>query len=361
MRPRPSADQSARVLLCGYYGEHNLGDDALLEVLLEQLPAGWSPLVTAHDQALVARRFGVDTVDRRNLRQVLACLGRSQALVLGGGSLLQDATSIQSLIYYLLLILVARLRGRVVLLWGQGLGPLRRGSSRLLTRLVLPLVQGISWRDGDSAALSRHWGIKAQQGSDPVWALEPQPWKGQGGPILLCWRPLRSLPASGWRVYLEALAQLAENLDRPVLWLPFHQDQDRGLLESLTCSGVVPPSLQRRSREIQAVDPQEALAWFSSASLVIAMRLHGLILASLAGSPCAALSYDPKVAAAAAGLGCPCQPLDQAAPPDLARQWRALVDQPPDPAPRDRLRQQTAVHRSLLQLLARDPSRLSSA
>ena len=32
-------DRSAgTLLLCGYYGEHNLGDDALLTVLLRDLP-----------------------------------------------------------------------------------------------------------------------------------------------------------------------------------------------------------------------------------------------------------------------------------------------------------------------------------
>ncbi|MDP4706608.1 MAG: polysaccharide pyruvyl transferase CsaB, partial [Cyanobium sp. MAG_237] len=45
-------DQSAQqLLLCGYYGEHNLGDDALLEVLLAQMPAGYQATVTAHDGA----------------------------------------------------------------------------------------------------------------------------------------------------------------------------------------------------------------------------------------------------------------------------------------------------------------------
>ena len=52
------------VLLCGYYGEHNLGDDALLEALLQLLPAGVTPLVTAFDEAQVRERFGVATVQR---------------------------------------------------------------------------------------------------------------------------------------------------------------------------------------------------------------------------------------------------------------------------------------------------------
>ena len=59
------------VLLCGYYGEHNLGDDALLESLLGQLPVSVTPLVTAYDQPLVEERHGVATVRRRSLGQVL--------------------------------------------------------------------------------------------------------------------------------------------------------------------------------------------------------------------------------------------------------------------------------------------------
>ena len=129
-----------RPLLCGYYGEHNLGDDALLEVLLAQLPVDWQPLVTAHDQAWVAKRFGVATCDRRRFLEVFRQIGSCDALVLGGGSLLQDATSFQSLVYYCLLILRARLRGKAVVLWGQGLGPLRRPLSRWLVRGVLPKI-----------------------------------------------------------------------------------------------------------------------------------------------------------------------------------------------------------------------------
>ena len=125
MRP-PAPPSAAPVLLCGYYGEHNLGDDALLQALLAQLPPGCTPLVTAHDQALVRSRFGVATTDRRSLRGVLKALAGCRALVLGGGSLLQDATSFRSLLYYAVLIGAARLRGIPVLLWAQGLGPLRR-------------------------------------------------------------------------------------------------------------------------------------------------------------------------------------------------------------------------------------------
>ena len=346
------AQNRPTVLVCGYYGEHNLGDDALLQVLLEQLPAGITPVVTAWDQSLVRRLYGVETTNRRRLRDVLATLSRCGALVLGGGSLLQDSTSFRSLLYYAALIMAARIQGKDVILWGQGLGPLQRRRSRLLARWLLGLATAISWRDPASTQWARHWGFRCLEGSDPVWGLAPQTWQGRGGPIVLCWRPASQLNTEGWRPYLAALDQLAAENDRPVHWLPFHQDQDRDLLGWLEAQGVLPQRLRQASVLVTVADPQAAMDQFQAAGLVIAMRLHGLILAALAGSPCAALSYDPKVAEAATGLGCPCQ--DLALPPavTLLQSWQSSLDQPPDPLRLQDLRQGAAIHREVLAPLA---------
>ena len=109
------------LLLCGYYGENNLGDDALLTVLLQEIPAPYRLLVTAHDaEALSGLAPDAEAVNRRSLKTVLFALRRVDAVVLGGGSLLQDSTSFSSLVYYLLLIVVARLRGCPVLALGAG-------------------------------------------------------------------------------------------------------------------------------------------------------------------------------------------------------------------------------------------------
>ena len=128
---------------------------------------------------------------------------------------------------------------------------------------------------------------------------------------------------------LRSQDQLARLQDREVIWLPFHAVQDRGLLEQLDQQQLLPAGLAGRSREVLAERPSEAMAVASGAGLVVAMRLHGLILAALAGAPCAALSYDPKVQAAADGLGCPCHSLDaMAAPAELP----ALVPEPNAPS-----------------------------
>lgn len=344
---------SSSVLLCGYYGEHNLGDDALLQSLLGQLPSGVSPLVTAFDQRAVEQRHGVATVQRRSLRAVLAAQRRCRALVLGGGSLLQDSTSFRSLLYYAALIVAARLQGQPVLLWAQGLGPLRRRSSRLLTRLLLPWATAISWRDAGSARLARQLGCGAPHGADAVWALEPLPWLGRGGLIVVCWRPTPLLDRSGWSVLLEALDRLAQQHDRQVLWLPFHGGQDEPLLPQLQRDGLVPPGLQSRSRQLRADQPSEAMAVFRSAGLVVAMRLHALILAALSGAPVAALSYDPKVQACALEFGCGCTDLSDRLPAAeaLAEAWGEALDHPAGLEPLAQMREATALHRQLLQSL----------
>jgi polysaccharide pyruvyl transferase CsaB len=339
------------LLLCGYYGEHNLGDDALLEVLLSQRPADTAVIVTAHDELQVQQRHDVATVNRRSLKAVLKALGRSRALVLGGGSLLQDSTSFNSLLYYAALICAARLQGKPVLLWGQGLGPLRRRRSRALVRALLPLVQAIRWRDRASADLAASLGRREPYGSDPVWASESQPWGGSGGPIVVCFRPTPLLDADGWRPYLQALADLAETTAREVIWVPFHAEQDHTLFADLVRTGAMPEALARRSRQVSAQTPREARAMFATAGLVIAMRLHGLILAAVSGAPVAALSYDPKVQAAAADLGCPCQNLDQAPQaPVLLSAWQAQLDRPGDQSHLQALRAQGNSHASLFKL-----------
>ena len=158
------------------------------------------------------------------------------ALVLGGGSL-QDSTGFKSLIYYLILIGLARLNGKSVVLWEQGLGPLRRRLSRALVRSILPWVQAIGWRDPESQALADRWRIQvpALMAADPVWSYPGSIWKGadcssnERMGLVLCWRPTDLLDVAGWSALLHGVEALSVEHGLPVTWLAFHQHQDQQL------------------------------------------------------------------------------------------------------------------------------------
>lgn len=342
-----TATGGGRVLLCGYYGEHNLGDDALLQVLLQQLGPNVRPLITAHDQAAVqAQAPGARCVDRRSLFQVLWAINRVDTVVFGGGSLLQDSTSFNSLVYYLALLVIARCRGRQVLLWGQGLGPLRRPLSRWLVHAFLPLCTAASWRDQASLELAQRWApaLPMSMAPDPVWQMPRQPWIG-GESIVVSWRPTPLLNRARWISLVRALDQLASELEAPVVWLAFHHHQDADLLPWLDRDGITPSSLRRRSRVVVPESLEVVTTTVQTARLVLPMRLHALILARLAGCPMAALSYDPKVEAAAAMSGVPCTDLRAwFSTEGLLAQWRGIVDQPADEAELARLQVQASEH-----------------
>ena len=339
------------VLLCGYYGEHNLGDDALLQVLVSQIPSTWDLVVTARDSdAVHALVPGVSTVDRRSLSETIQALNRVDVLVLGGGSLLQDGTSFKSLVYYLVLLWIARFKRLSILLWGQGLGPLQGRFSSFLVKQTLSGVTAVSWRDPGSMGLAQRWGLSIPMvmGPDPVWRHPSPSWRG-GNRLILCWRPTPLLDIKGWSVLLEAVDRFSSSGCSEVVWLAFHADQDASLWNDLRSRNVIPAGLCRRSVHIQAESLQQVQSLFSESALVIAMRLHALILAATAGCPTAALSYDPKVKAAAQLAALPWVDLNDALNADqLNHQWQAAMTAQRDGSQIEQLKRDAQLHETML-------------
>ena len=123
-----------RLVISGYYGFGNAGDEAVLAGMLEL--AGRAGVrrddvsVLSADPPLTSRVHDVRAVSRWNPLRVAAELRRADALLSGGGSLLQDVSSIRPVSYYAGVMALARLVGRPYAVVAQGLGPLRVGTSR---------------------------------------------------------------------------------------------------------------------------------------------------------------------------------------------------------------------------------------
>ena len=104
----------ADIIIAGYHGFANSGDEALLLAILNTLRKKRPELdvtVLSKKPEETARVYGVKSIFRYNIFKVIKEMKRSKMLLFGGGSLLQDVTSSKSILYYLVIIWLAQVCG----------------------------------------------------------------------------------------------------------------------------------------------------------------------------------------------------------------------------------------------------------
>ncbi len=296
---------SRKILLSGYYGFANAGDEAVLAALVQILQEGL-PVVElvalSADPAQTAAAHGIRAIDRWDRAALRRELRDAALFASGGGSLLQDVTSVRSVWYYTGLVRAAQQAGVPTIVLAQGLGPLNKGLSRWLARRALSGCRVLSWRDADSLALARDIGLGQTpnvQVCDPVLLWRPEGCAavsyGESGRVALALRPWRDLRLD------EAvrLAELLQQAGREVVLLPFHRGEDEKLAADINAR------LAHKAEIAPCGTPELAMQTLSSVDFVVGMRLHSLIMAAALGLPALAVSYDPKVDAFAGMMDMP--------------------------------------------------------
>ncbi len=115
-----------KILLVGYYLRGNDGDEWLFRKT--------KLLLTSHfsDVRISLSKFSIFKADM---------------IVFGAGGLLQNTTSMRSLVYYLFWAFLANFLHKKVIWLGQGIGPIKGVFSRFISRKILSLAHVISVRD----------------------------------------------------------------------------------------------------------------------------------------------------------------------------------------------------------------------
>ncbi len=305
-----------RVLISGYYGFGNAGDDAIASAIVQDLRdevPGVRLVILSRDPRTTARQLGVEAVDRFNPVAVLRELARADLLISGGGTLLQDATSTRSLLYYLTVIRTARALGVPVMLYANGIGPIRRPLNRWLVRQVISGVQAITLRDAESEALLAGLGVRGPRvevTADPVFSLRPAA-RARALAILAeegaaSGRPLAGISLRPWHVappedLVAALAdELSGRLGLQVVFIPMQHSRDLDLAQRVR-SRMRGPAVVLRGQ----YSAEELLAVTGELRVLVGMRLHSLIFAAARGVPVVGIAYDPKVEAFLAMVGQP--------------------------------------------------------
>lgn len=290
-----------KIVISGYYGYGNAGDEAILAGMLKTLRAVGPRLevtVISGEPKQTARDHAVEAIPRARPGPLISALRASDGLISGGGGLLQDRTSARPVAYYAGVTQLARLLGRPYVVYAQGVGPLRRAPNRRLAGVMLSGAAYCSLRDEASITFARAIGTRRSidLAADPALALQSHASRA-GSPYLVV--AVRNWPT---RVdYIAAIRAALEELagELSIVALPMQGGADLGVSRAVV-SGIRGATVAAPTTTLT-----EHLAILGGASLVIGMRLHALILAAGAGVPAIAVSYDPKVDAFAGQVGQP--------------------------------------------------------
>jgi polysaccharide pyruvyl transferase CsaB len=272
-----------QAVLCGYYGEGNGGDEALLVSMLEMLPTNVKPLVLSANPQQTMASYGVQAVDRKSL-QVLAALRSSQALILGGGSLIQDATSIRNSIYYGGIMGLAQQLGLQTIAIGQGIGPLNQPITRWIAKRAFGSCAALTVRDAASAFILQDWSISCMMAPDPVWNLDATPVPELVNlptpRIAITLRSHSQLTPARFSLLTQALVDVQKATNSFILIVPFQPSTDLAMSQELQSQ------LPGVSQIVTMDDPKKLKGVFQGVQLAIGMRFHSLIMAAAEGCRC---------------------------------------------------------------------------
>ena len=321
------------VVICGAYGMGNSGDEAILDAIVAEMRAidPLMPLtVMTRDPAGASARLGLTAVHTFNFPRFLAVMRRRALYINGGGSLIQDVTSRRSLWYYLFTLRAAKRLGCKVMMYGCGIGPVKRPGGVERTRRVLnSCVDAITLREPDSIEELARFGVTKPEiilASDPALTLPSAPAEEVDTALeaagaapkgkYICFA-LRLWPGFGEKagVFAAAARHAHEAYGLTPVFLPInHLDDGQAAALVAEKLGDTPHVLLPGPMSSALV-----IGLMSRMQVVVSMRLHGLIFAAGQGVPLIGVSYDPKVTAFLRCVDAGCVPLEGLEEGELCR------------------------------------------
>ena len=319
------------ICILGVYGKGNLGDEAILKAVIQDITKKLSRakiVVFCSNPDMVSRWHRVDAMTRTPFVQFFKKLGviyRADVLVLGGGTMLCDdlnwKNDISASAAIMIWPVIASVFGVPMMVYGQGIGPAEHRITRFAIRLLMCFSDVITLRDMQSMTLASKFGRRRtplKTTCDPVVTsayFQPDqirlhiknsiaesiqsiyPYT-----LISLRRPKRG-PLRSWISFYEAFAKAIghfyrETKSRLVL-LPIQisdvYPDDREVLPVIRAAMLREGVDERALLDRHWNNIEEAVAILQSADLVIASRLHALLIAARAGVAVLGISYEDKV------------------------------------------------------------------
>lgn len=304
-----------KILMSGYYGCGNAGDEAILESVYrsvkENVPASEVTVLSSSPEE-TARVYGCKAAARFNPIALFREIRRCDTLVFGGGSLLQDTTSTRSLMYYLFVIRLAERLGKKVMLYANGIGPISGERSRRRTARAVSGATKVTLRDPESEQELRSMGVERRDmliTADPVFLLEPGTAQ-RGWEILKKAgaekKPFFAVSIRPWKdsAFEAKIAEICDEIVRKynlnAVFITMQPGADDEVSRRTAARMKEPSTVLSGS-----MTPSDMMAVIGESEFIISMRLHSLIFAARSETPAIGISYDPKLDAYIKMLGQP--------------------------------------------------------
>jgi len=310
--------QLREILIIGYYGMGNTGDDAMSYSLIKGIHSCCPDIrirIAASGPMCVpeSSRDRVIFI-RRKPREVLRTLRGCDAIIWGGGTAIFHYPGNQwkwfkMLVRQLVLFRMAHAMGKRVFLVGIGLGPFHSAWAEYLAKCAVGVADHLSLRDPAGLLLARRWGLRSEVvGGFDLSALLVDENLGRqqhrcharilGLSVLPYYEIFRNDPRGDHilrRHFAEAIAKCLDiHRDLTVKLFVFKggdKDHDTDFTKSL-CRDVGSPG----RAEVVPYDPNPVsrLQEVGRCDFFMGMRLHASLFAYLCGLPILVLGYHEK-------------------------------------------------------------------
>lgn len=307
-----SKRQNYDAIISGYYGFDNVGDDAMLRSIVDNLKyqkPDISILVLSKKPHETSKNYGISSINRQDIFAVYSAMRRAKLFIYGGGNIIQDSTSTRSLMFYLGAAWLAKKLNLKVMFYANGIGPINKFRNAEFSRKILNMADVITVRERLSFNELKKMGIskpKIVLTADAALAVQvdndtaleklfaDEGMSSDGKYAGFSVRKCPSFEKHQHAKYEQTLAELADyvyteyNLKPVFIPMEYHVD-------IVTIRNIVSKMKTDSYIICDNHSVSDTFAIIRKMDIMIAMRLHALIFAAYMNVPLLGISYQPKV------------------------------------------------------------------
>lgn len=296
-----------KIVLIGNYGAGNLGDEMILEGLLNTvknvypkseiavLSGNPSHTEEAHDvDSFPKFPAGIKSLFRFLKTKTPKIVQKSDLVILGGGGLF-GSLSFHANIIWAIQALMAYYYKKPLIMYGQSVGTVKNSLIKKILKKIFNKAKFIAVRDQKSIENLQEIGVsqKIHLMPDLAFSKELKNHGNKDRTVIISLRQMAGLPKDFIQEIAEFINWLAEEQDYHVEIIDFQKGHDddshlsRAVLNLTNSANITYPDIDNL---------EDLYQHFAAASFVVGVRLHSIITALKTKTPFAAISYNEKVA-----------------------------------------------------------------